>query len=74
MKDKKCDGNKFDCTQIDLCGPGATCNVDPKKKTGKCQCDDGLVGDGINCFYQNGTVVKGEDDLITVILSRFPYI
>jgi len=69
LKDKKCDGNKFDCTQIDLCGAGATCSIDPKKKTGKCQCDDGLVGDGINCFYQNGTVVKGEDDVVTMSVN-----
>jgi len=69
MKDRKCDGNRFDCTQIDLCGPGASCVVDNKRKTGKCFCDEGLAGDGINCFYQNGTVAKNEDEVITMSMN-----
>ena len=66
MKDRKCDGNRFDCTQIDLCGPGATCAINNKKKTGTCKCDEGLQGNGINCFFQNGTLAENGDEVITV--------
>ena len=66
VKDRKCDGNRFDCTQIDLCGPGASCVVNNKAKSGNCKCDDGLQGDGINCFYQNGTLAENAEEVITV--------
>ena len=72
VKDIKCDGNRFDCTQIpDLCGPGASCVIDKKRKTGNCKCEEGLSGDGINCFHQNGTVAKSEDEVITVTKFNF---
>ena len=78
MKDRKCDGNRFDCTQIDLCGPGASCAVNGKKKSGVCKCDQGLKGNGINCFHDNGTVVETEDEIITVKIlvggSKIPFI
>merc|ERR1712110_217771 len=69
MKDRKCDGNRFDCTQIDLCGPGASCAVNNKAKSGNCKCDEGLRGDGINCFYQNGTVAESAKEVITMSMN-----
>jgi len=69
MKDRKCDGNRFDCTQIDLCGPGATCAINNKKKTGTCKCDEGLQGNGINCFFQNGTLAENGDEVITMSMN-----
>merc|ERR1711981_15807 len=69
MKDRKCDGNRFDCTQIDLCGPGASCAVNSKAKSGICKCDEGLRGDGINCFHDNGTVVEMEEKVITMSMN-----
>merc|ERR1712038_366089 len=34
MKDRKCDGNRFDCTQIDLCGPGQPARSTTRRKLG----------------------------------------
>jgi len=63
MKDRKCDGNKFDCTQIQgLCGAGASCVVNKRK--GKCVCDEGLIGNGINCFHQNGTQPINREEIV----------
>ena len=70
MKDRKCDGNRFDCTQIDLCGPGASCVVNNKAKSGLCKCDEGLKGNGINCFHENGTVAEREEEVITVKIKK----
>ena len=39
-KNKKCDGNLYTCDMIPSCGPGASCN----SKTGRCTCDQGIVG------------------------------
>jgi len=45
-KNKNCDGNLFDCTQIPACGKGATCD----QKSKQCKCDKDLTGNGQQCF------------------------
>merc|ERR1711963_303415 len=45
-KNKNCDGNLFDCTQIPACGKEATCD----QKSKQCKCDKDLTGNGQQCF------------------------
>ena len=45
-KDRKCDGNLYNCLTIPRCGPGAEC--DPR--SGKCRCSQGTSGNGQQCF------------------------
>ena len=41
--DKKCDGNLFNCIQINHCAAGADCKINNKKKTGTCKCGEGKI-------------------------------
>merc|ERR1712107_876947 len=45
-KNKKCDGNLASCVTIPYCGAGASCN----KKSGRCKCAAGMLGNGQQCF------------------------
>jgi len=63
--DKKCDGNLFSCLQIPRCAAGADCIV--KKKTGTCQCAEGMTGKGYNsCYHGNGTLVTNPDEVVEI--------
>jgi len=45
FNDVKCDGVPSTCLNIPWCGNGATCS----KRDGKCRCNRGLVGNGLQC-------------------------
>jgi len=68
-KNKKCDGNLFDCTQIPYCGEGAKCDT----KSKMCKCNSGLTGNGQQCFEGCGTgnctLVVNQEDAVEVSIS-----
>jgi len=66
-KDKKCDGNLFNCVQINHCAAGAECIV--KKRSSKCQCGEGMTGKGYNSCYLNGTLVTNPDEKVEIAMD-----
>jgi len=69
--DRKCDGNLFNCVQINpMCAAGASCVVNEKNKRGQCVCAPGTTGLGFNsCFYGNGTIVSNPEETVEISLD-----
>ena len=69
-KNKKCDGNLASCVTIPYCGAGASCN----KKSGRCKCAAGMLGNGQQCFEgdcpgANCTLVANAEDNVEISID-----
>jgi len=68
--DKRCDGNLFNCAQINpMCAAGADCIVNSKKKTGDCKCGAGMTGLGFNSCFANGSLVTNPEETVKISMD-----